>query len=777
MNAPQEFHEFEVDKNIISSLIFKQNGTLSTALRELVMNCMDYGAKTIHITILEDRFEVSDDGEGFEDEESIMRNFKRFGTQHLEGDAKFGRFRIGRGQIMAFAKCSWHSKNFEMSTDTSTGTLGFNFVRNKAYFVGCNVSGSFYEALRPYQVSNLIRDLSELIKYAEIPVFINASLANNTESVRWDYEDDQINIRFDPPATHGIALYSQGVKVKDLHLHRYGRSADVVTKKALILNMARNEINETDPLWIHVHKTLTELLLKEKKNSARLSEYERQSIIYQLADGDVDLSAVIKLPLLKDCRGKTSSIFTEMIKKRPWSICPSEQPIAGDRISTSGAAFVLDSNELSLWGQPDGASFLQFLSGLARQSCKNYAVGPIEQIRWVHFEDVLKGFDDSVSLIASKDLNSLQQAQRNTLQYAADTMAKRLASRSKDDSNFKRKVFIGEGASLAWTDSATYIAIEKSQLKFFDNGLSGLIQLALMLLHEFTHREGSVSDNGHDMAFYESFHDSLFTQAIKDDILGNAVTSLKTKYATELESKQLPFPKWLSGQENPPTVLNLKSEKPSDFLLFFLSFTGLALKKRKGAIEINLSWASRSDLKKITGRRIDDAVRKAGIKCPKREDFAHISDFNKMRESLIGVRRIAIQSFLDTQKFTLSDGAVDWLTLFSYYGFEGHEVHGGLERLTQLPEFEVRSVQSRVTRQALNVACKELQTQYVAPPWKLRDFDVSHLSEGGKEARFSFMKDKLESLISEITDPAERSEFLTRFFNEPTQALFGSVKE
>ena len=37
------FEEFDVDKAIIPHLIHSQNGTRSTALRELVSNSIDYG--------------------------------------------------------------------------------------------------------------------------------------------------------------------------------------------------------------------------------------------------------------------------------------------------------------------------------------------------------------------------------------------------------------------------------------------------------------------------------------------------------------------------------------------------------------------------------------------------------------------------------------------------------------------------------------------------------------------------------------------------------------
>ena len=45
------YHEFEVDKNIIKDLIHSQNGTIATAIRELVMNGIDAGSESLNIII------------------------------------------------------------------------------------------------------------------------------------------------------------------------------------------------------------------------------------------------------------------------------------------------------------------------------------------------------------------------------------------------------------------------------------------------------------------------------------------------------------------------------------------------------------------------------------------------------------------------------------------------------------------------------------------------------------------------------------------------------
>ena len=124
-----EFHTFEVDVGIVSNLIHSQNGTVATAIAELVSNSLDAGAKQVDVVLNKESFVVSDNGGGFADEASVLLYFKRFGTPHVEGDAKYGRFRIGRGQIMSFAKATWHSKNFRMTADVGSGATGFAFEK------------------------------------------------------------------------------------------------------------------------------------------------------------------------------------------------------------------------------------------------------------------------------------------------------------------------------------------------------------------------------------------------------------------------------------------------------------------------------------------------------------------------------------------------------------------------------------------------------------------------------------------------------------------------
>lgn len=70
------------------------------------MRSVDARAKNVNITITGKNISCTDDGDGFATKEDVLRYFGRFGTPHAEGDATYGRFRLGRGQIMAYGRLS-----------------------------------------------------------------------------------------------------------------------------------------------------------------------------------------------------------------------------------------------------------------------------------------------------------------------------------------------------------------------------------------------------------------------------------------------------------------------------------------------------------------------------------------------------------------------------------------------------------------------------------------------------------------------------------------------
>lgn len=115
----EEIREFKMHNNLMHTIIFKQSGSFEKAITELIMNSIDADSTRIDIDFDSEKriFSIADDGKGFTTEEEIESYFDTLGTPHKDGDAKFGRFRIGRTQIFAYASTVWRSGTFRMSVD------------------------------------------------------------------------------------------------------------------------------------------------------------------------------------------------------------------------------------------------------------------------------------------------------------------------------------------------------------------------------------------------------------------------------------------------------------------------------------------------------------------------------------------------------------------------------------------------------------------------------------------------------------------------------------
>lgn len=768
-HTSDEFHAFEVDTKIVNDLIYRQNGTISTAIRELVMNAFDANSEKVEILIWAEGFEVKDTGDGFEDEASIMRNFKRFGTPHVEGDVPYGRFRIGRGQVMAFARTTWHSKNFKMIADVKSGEAGFVFKKDAEHYEGCHVSGEFFTPLQTYELHNAIGDLTKLVRYSPFPVFINQIQVNTQDGIKWDYEDEQIKITFNPKGQYGIHLYSLGILVKELQMYRYGIAADIVTKQALQLNMARNEINENDPLWQHVHKVLRAELRKKQLSSNRMTESERHALIDQFLYDEVSFVDIAKLPLLKDVRGKSSSFDKELRKKRPWSVCEEAQARVGDRISTQGNCFVIPRAELDTWR----VKTIQELIDIAQNNMGNNDDGYarhyhrlLNSVDVVSFDKISTSINDQYDLTPLNALTAVERAQRNALQYTANNMCKRLETLHSEPIG-KRKVHVGVSHAVAWTDSSTYVAFNRDTLSLFENGTPGITQLVVILLHELTHRDGSVKSNGHDMTFYESFHDSVICTSIKNEVLGNAIVSLRNQYQTELEKANLPFPKWLADRELTATKITLQGKSPTPLLTWFLDLIGLPIIKGRGRIDLQANQRALWEMNELVTKRIDSLIRKHGLTVARMADFNHISDFHERIVAYKEARAPIVRAMLEKEGIFASTLTVELLANFPGRQASRRCPFGGLSALTEDEAFGVKCLHNEYKRNIRIMAGKGFNfSSNFGVDWRDRDVTAESLADGGQEARFAHYKKILEDLVNGITDAAERTEFVARVFND-----------
>lgn len=282
-NLKTENHEFQIHPSIIYSLITAQASGVEKALLELVMNSVDAGATRIDVTLDRHGFVVADNGQGFADMQAIESCFGVFGLPHAEGDAFYGKFRLGRAQCMGYAKTEWHTKNYKMyvdlNLDPTSSSYGYQTEEVDEYYQGCVVKGTFYKTIdecdpfdlidlsyceSPYSVYSPIIALALSVKYLPVDIYINDQKANvNRESVFPYCEKDGVSYYLtpiDPTETvyeQEVQVYNKGVFAYSLL--NYGLSGDIVTDNAINLNMARNEPKSTCPVAKKIKRQLSKL--------------------------------------------------------------------------------------------------------------------------------------------------------------------------------------------------------------------------------------------------------------------------------------------------------------------------------------------------------------------------------------------------------------------------------------------------------------------------------------------------------------------------------------
>lgn len=529
------------ESSIVRHLIESQNGTVSAAISELIMNLIDKGADKCDIFLSRTDFKVTDNGVGFKDRADVENHFGCFGKKHEDGDAVFGRFRIGRGQIMALSAATWHSHEFKMVADYKHNPECFELETNSSDFVdGCVVSGKFYKELGEYDLLHEIRTLCERIKYLKISIRLNGNtVTEDVDSIKWDYEDDHIFIRYHGGQHgEGVSLYSNGIFVKEISSYVFGLQGDVVTKKPLDLNMSRNEVNANDSTFSHISNVLRREAHKNaKRKNEQLSEGQRRAFISHLLTGELELNEALSICLLKDTRGHVFSIRTLLGRKIPLTIANDNDPLA-DRIASSKAATVLNYAELAKWGVTTGEDLVNVLSDLAvRCVDQHYLRGVIrslKQISLLEFNKLTQGLSSSSIILKTRELSPRQRCARNAIQYAGNVMAGRIAN-VLEKNVFQRKIMIGQSdVAHGWTDGLSYIAIDERNLELLDSGEYGFDQLSLLLLHEYCHDESDLETHGHTPEFYEKFHELSMTMSKKLEVVGHTSSSMKLKYASEI---------------------------------------------------------------------------------------------------------------------------------------------------------------------------------------------------------------------------------------------------
>lgn len=495
-------HDFEMDKSLLLSIIKKQAGTLDKALLEGIMNSIDAGAQRVDVTIEPLRVTISDDGRGFKSSGEIEAFFKRFGTPHIEGDATYGKFRMGRGQMFAFGVNSWRTGTFKMDVDVNT-RIGFELEEELPNHAGCSIEIKLYDALSLADVHNTTRAISKMVKYTPVPVYINGEKVNvDTDIKKFPQTIDEAYINTESSKYGGLDVYNLGVLVCTMPAWKFGVSGVVVSRQQLDVNFARNDILATCKVWRKIKAVVDASGKKEVTRRATLTEDEQENIINRIVTHDLRVSDADGIRFLRDVTGKAwTPAQVRRSRFEAYSVAKRGN-VYGDKLMQTGKAIVFDEGCLALFECEPNEVFKKFpFSGMPSFATLDSLTSGISSTGTILPKKQWKPTEKVWSAVARRMQHYLSQSRWDEIQrqYVYDYKARRIDIGTSDVAN-------------GWTDGSTYIAIGREFLKgltMFKRGvpnINAFTKVALLLVHEACHNTDS-RENVHSPDFYREYHD------------------------------------------------------------------------------------------------------------------------------------------------------------------------------------------------------------------------------------------------------------------------------
>lgn len=511
---------------LLLSVIKKQAGSLDKAVLEGIMNSIDAGATRVDITLDSLKVTINDNGRGFQGATEIEEFFATFGTPHEEGDAVYGRFRMGRGQMFAFGKNLWRTGEFQMSVDVDTH-IGYELVDNLENFNGCSIEIKLYEPLSQTDVVYMERSIAKMVKYSPVPIYLNGNQINvEIDLKKFPQTTEDAYINTDGKAD-GLEIYNLGVYVCTLSAWQYGVSGVVVSRKQLDVNFARNQVLGTCKVWKNI-RPLVDAKGKQKiaKTSTILSDAEQGNVISRLVSGDMRPCDVEKIRFIRDSTGKVWSPKLIRNKGFEYFSVAKEGDMFADKVMQTGRAFVISQECLELFECEASELFKKFAWRGMPLFCE--------------LDKLTSGMNQ---LGEQLDKKTWKKTEIAWLKVATRMMQTSCGGWEQDENNRwvqkypERRVTLGTShVALAWTDGATFVTFAReylATLKMFKNGVPNVkdyTKFATVLLHEMCHDTDS-RENIHSPDFYREFHD-------RANFLG-AMVANAMNYMTQAQYKRI----------------------------------------------------------------------------------------------------------------------------------------------------------------------------------------------------------------------------------------------
>lgn len=521
-----EQRAFAIDPALLYSVIQSQAGTLEKALLEGVMNSVDAGSTKVVVTLDEAHFAIRDNGRGFRSREEIVKWFETFGTPHEDGDATFGRFRMGRGQMMAFASTVWQSGAFQMTVDIRESGLGYGLTPLSPPSKGCSVVGHLYQILTEARRQETEEAFRRLVAYCPIPVELNGKVVSiRPEKAKWGFEDDVCWLQLDPDARE-LLVYNQGVLVKSMPGWRFGSGGVAVSRRPLKVNFARNDILEYEcPQWELVRAAIERGVMARLSSHKQLSDDQRGFLARRVMGNRDGLDHHgLTAKIFTDVQGKHVAL-SDVLAAKAIAVESASRPQLSRAMHDSGAALVLSRKSLDRLGATSLDDLVERLSRVPDVSRAS-----LEQLDIDKLPFRTAGPKDRE--LPRDALHPKEMAALRALDEANTFVGTWLQSRGWADRVRELRVGVRAGA-VAWTDGSQYIYAHRKYLRQLERGLDGACYWIMTLIHEYCHDTDDSESHDHGEVFKAKYHDWTLHP---NSPIARATLRLQAAYVRELRS-------------------------------------------------------------------------------------------------------------------------------------------------------------------------------------------------------------------------------------------------
>jgi len=511
-----EARDFRMDPGLLFEVIRSQAGTLAKAVLEGAMNAVDAGADRFDITATTTGLVLSDNGEGFGDRNKVIEYFEVFGVPHKEGDAVYGKFRMGRGQLFSFGVNRWVSQNFEMRVDIQNKGLQYELVEKDSKKPGCRIEIDLYDEISRTDVQNLRTEVALHVRYMEIAVTFNEEMiSKDPKKEAWDVVTDDAYIRL--TGTGGMDVYNLGAYVRTHSSWSFGTAGVVVSRRRLHVNFARNDVMSTCSVWKKIRK-IVDQRADDKIKTKGLDDAGRYRAAQKILDSE--WGDVKNLRLITDVSGRQHALtLMTRYNNRPcaYTAAPDKDAL-GDKVHQRKGVFVIAQSTLDRFGVPGVRELIELLSSIG--------------MPMVYPEPDILPYEEST---ASEELSYdiLEARKWTTTQSVWARLASRYPTSSWTSRSLRpRIIHIGcsHAGALAWTDGKSYIALDKDWLARLDySNVRDLHAFCDVVHHEYTHDSADTETNMHTPEFYEAFHDNYGNaSSMMGEVFKNLEKDLKT---------------------------------------------------------------------------------------------------------------------------------------------------------------------------------------------------------------------------------------------------------